>query len=73
MSTKLKSYRQTALLTCLEQIHSQDLNVSNSKYAFHNVNKNKDDVIRNPGKYAQSMKVQIYQTRCRRYLPDSVY
>jgi len=34
-----------ALLTCLEQIHSQDLNVSNSKYAFHNVYKNKDDVI----------------------------
>jgi len=33
------------MLTCLEQIHSQDLNVSNSKYAFHNVNKNKDDVF----------------------------
>jgi len=33
------------LSTCLEQIHSQDLNVSNSKYAFHNVNKNKDDFI----------------------------
>jgi len=33
------------MLTCLEQIHSQDLNVSNSKYAFYNDNKNKDDVI----------------------------
>jgi len=69
----------SALLTCLEQIHSQDLNVSNSKYAFYNVNKIKTTSLlsfklRNPGKYTPFTSCShiytrlgvegIYQTRC---------
>ena len=46
-----------SLLTCLEQIHSQDLNVSNSKYAFIMLIGIKTTSLpsfklRNPGKYA---------------------